>query len=112
MRCYPFPNQETTELIKLLSTAFYGWLIEFTREVHDLCWDYSVPFAAWTLWTEAYNAGYAALGEPELTRPQLIPMGDQIGGHCILENCALLGGEIARFILDRNGEENSDQGER
>jgi hypothetical protein len=105
--CYPFDNQETAELCKLMSTTFYAWLIEYTKEVHDQCWGHSVPFMAWTLWTQAYNAGYSKLGHPEYTRPLLFPMAGPIGGHCILPNAEHLGGDLAQFILDRN----RDQGE-
>jgi len=108
MHPYPYPKQETTELMKLLSTGMYGLLIEYTKEVQRHCDLYDVPFAAWTLWTEAYNRGYAELGYPEYTRPRLIPMKGKIGGHCILSNCEMLPNDFSRLVLDRNRDQEGE----
>jgi len=104
IRCYITEQAETTELLKLLSTTFYGLCIEWTKHVKELCDWADVPFEAWTLWTQAYNAGYAALGRPEFTRPQLVPMSGRIGGHCVLPNLDLMpgGDPFVDLIRGRN----------
>lgn len=89
MRCYLVEQPETTELLKLLSTTFYGLCIEWTKHAKEQCDQYGAPFEAFTLWTQAYNQGYQALGHPEFTRPQLVPLQGAIGGHCVLPNLEL-----------------------
>lgn len=94
IKCYVTDKAETTELMKLLSTLFYGVCIEFTREVANLCGLKGIPFEAWTLWTTFYNQGYGQMGYQEYTRPLLIPPGPgPLGGHCIYANT---------FLLDEN----------
>ena len=104
IRCYVTGRSETTELMKLLSTTFYGLCIEWTKHVKGMCDEAGAPFEAWTLWTQTYNAGYAALGHPEYARPNLIPLEGQIGGHCVLPNLGLLpkGDPFVELIRERN----------
>ncbi len=90
IKVYPVDKPETTELMKLLSTTKYSVDIEYTKEVKRICEDNGVPFEVWTLWTDNYNKGYNKLGYPEYTRPNLIPMKGEIGGHCCLPNIKLL----------------------
>lgn len=111
VRCYTTDKSETTELMKLLSTTFYGLCIEWTKTVKQTCVELGVPFELWTLWTHAYNEGYCKLGHPEFTRPLLIPLEGQIGGHCVLPNLDLLGldllgeGDFVTLIKRRNAED-------
>lgn len=102
VKVYLCDKPETTELMKVLDTTFYGLCIEYTKEVKRLCDKYQVPFEAWTLWTDNYNSGYAKLGHPEFTRPNLVPIERKIGGHCVLPNAELLDSDFARFLKDRN----------
>ncbi len=95
-------NQETTELMKILSTTYYGLCVEYTKEVKKLCNQNNVPFEAWTLWNENYNQGYKELGHGEYTRPNLAPINKKIGGHCVLQNCELLDSEFTLFLQRRN----------
>jgi len=99
---YLFDKSETTELMKVLSTSFYGLLIEWTKEVKRQCEKYDVPFEAWTLWTNNYNRGYNLLGYPEYTRPNLIPIKTKIGGHCIIPNLDFLEGTFFKLIKELN----------
>jgi len=106
IRCYVVDNPETTELLKLLSTTFYGLCIEWTKYVKEQCDNYGVPFEAHTLWTQAYNRGYQTMGRPEFTRPELVPILGRIGGHCVLPNLGLLGlNEFTDLIKRRNAAE-------
>lgn len=90
IKIYLYDKPETTELMKVLCTTFYGVCIEYTKEVKRMCDKYGIPFEAWTLWTENYNQGYQKLGHSEFTRPNLIPIMGVLEGHCLLPNCDLL----------------------
>jgi len=107
MKVYLFKDQETTELMKILSTTYHALNIEWTKEVAAMCRGHSVPYEAWTLWTDNYNRGYSELGYPEYTRPQLIPITTKIGGHCLLPNARFIeeDNEFARIVLKRNSYE-------
>lgn len=98
MKVYLFDAPETTELMKILDTTFYGVCIEYTKDVKKQCETYDVPFEAWTLWTESYNKGYQKLGYPEYTRPNLIPIQTAIGGHCVRPNLELLATKFTEFL--------------
>lgn len=89
-KVYLFKDSQTTELMKLLSTTFYGLCIEYTKDIDRLCDQWGIPFEAWTLWIENYNRGYEELGYREYMRPNLVPMRKKIGGHCIRPNLDLL----------------------
>jgi hypothetical protein len=103
MDVYLFDEPETTELMKLLSTLFYGTCIEFVKDVKRQCDGLGVPFDAWAIWTQAYNRGYGALGADRYTRPQLAPIMKRIGGHCVLQNCELMDdNDFAKLIERRN----------
>jgi len=105
IRVYIVDDSETTELMKLMSTTLYGVCIEFTKEVKRLCNEHNVPFEAWTLWTNAYNEGYAKMGRPEYTRPNLTAISTRIGGHCVLPNASMVGSRFADLIKELNGDE-------
>ena len=102
LKVYLFDKSETTELMKIADTTFYGVCIEYTKEVKKLCEKYKVPFEAWTIWTENYNKGYKELGYPEFTRPNLVPIDKKIGGHCVLPNARILESKFAKFIIELN----------
>lgn len=102
IKTYITEKQETTELIKQLSTTFYGVMIEYTKEVKKLCDKNGIPFEFWTLWTDNYNNGYQKLGYSEYTRPNLVPIMTTLKGHCVLPNCGLLQSDFAKFILEKN----------
>lgn len=106
MRVYLTDKAETTELMKLCSTTFYALCIEWTKEVKRLCDDHSVPFEAWTLFVQAYNEGYARLGYPEYVQPNLVPIMQRLGGHCLLPNVDMFDSVFCGVVRLRN------QGER
>lgn len=98
IKVYITDKTETTELMKILSTSFYGILIEWTKEVKRLCSKNNVPFEMWTLWTDNYNKGYTRLGHSEYVRPTLVPIITPIGGHCILDNLEFLDSKFKRLF--------------
>jgi hypothetical protein len=102
IKTYIFDKSDTTELMKILDTTFYGLCIEYTKEVKRLSEQFGVPFEAWTIWTDVYNKGYQKLGYSEYTRPNLVPIMKKIGGHCVLNNSTLLHNKFTKFLLDNN----------
>lgn len=100
IKVYLFSQQETTELMKILDTSFYGLCIEYTKEVKKLCEKNNIPFEAWTIWTQNYNEGYKKLGFPEYIRPNLIPIMKKIGGHCVSLNLRLIDTKFHKFLID------------
>lgn len=102
IKVYLFDKQETTELMKILSTDLYAVLIEYTKQVKRHCDENNVPFSAWTLWTDTYNKGYLELGCPEYIRPNLIPIMGDIGGHCVMENLQFVNNEFTNLIKNLN----------
>ncbi len=103
IKCYVTDKPESTELLKLLSTTFYGLCIEWTKHVKELCIRYETPFEAYTLWTQVYNEGYRQLRRAELTRPNLVPIQGKIGGHCVLPNLDMMvESEFTELIRERN----------
>jgi hypothetical protein len=89
---------ETTELLKLLCTTYYGMCIEFHKDAQRACDKYRVPMEAWHLWNGYYNHGYEALGSPEYMRPELQAIMTGIGGHCVSPNLELLETHFTRFL--------------
>ncbi len=96
--CTPLP--ETTEAAKLWDTTIYGLNITLEKIIHAYCKKRRLPFdIVYTLMNKTYNAGYAALGRPEYAKYVLKHVDGPIGGHCVLNNCRLLGGPAADFVL-------------
>lgn len=99
---YITDKQESTELIKIDSTNWYGVCIEKTKETKELCDRYDVPFELFTLWTKDYNEGYERLGFSQYKRPLLIPIMKTLGGHCIRQNAKLIKTRFAKLINKLN----------
>ena len=99
---YLTDKQETTELMKLLSTTFYATCIEYTKEVKRLCNKHDVPFEFWTLWTKNYNKGYEDLGYEQYARPELVPIMKEQGGHCTIPNTKLIDTTFTKLVKELN----------
>ena len=104
LKLYLFDKPETTELLKVLDTTFYGLCIEYTKEIKRLCDEHGLPFEAWTLYNDNYNKGYQKLGYPEYTRPNLVPIMTEIKGHCVVPNTFFLENEFTKLIQKLNVE--------
>ena len=102
IKVYITDNPETTELMKLLCTTNYGIMVEYTKDIKRQCDKYKVPFEMWTLWNENYNKGYAKLGQEQFVRPNLIPIMDKIGGHCVIPNTKLIKTPFTDFLQKLN----------
>jgi hypothetical protein len=94
---------EDTEAAKLWCTTGYGLNIILEKQIHQYCVDNDLDFdLVYTDFISTYNRGYRELGMPQYTKYNLKHMDGGIGGHCVRENCKLLGGEIADYILKQN----------
>lgn len=96
------PDQETTEAGKLLATLQYGWMVAIQKEAYAFAQRVGAdPDIAYRRFNEAYNAGYAAMGEP-YHLPILRDMPGPIGGHCVIPNAKLTPSRLARRLLRWN----------
>lgn len=103
LQCVKTSDAKNTEAIKLWDTTYYGWNIVFMHAVRAYCDEYKLDFdLVYAEANRAYNDGYAALGRNDVQRPVLKYMQGKIGGHCVIPNCHLLGGDVANFILKAN----------
>ena len=86
----PIENTDSTELLKLMSTTYYGLCIAWHGEMKKMCGEYGVDFNAVRDWTLTYNQGYYDMGMQHVVRPNLVPPEKGIGGHCVMQNTELL----------------------
>lgn len=102
LKVYIFDKSETSELMKILDTTFYGVCIEYTKDVKRQADKFGVPFEAWSIWTSNYNESYQKLGHPEFTRPNLTPILKPLGGHCVLPNAKMIDTKFTKLINESN----------
>jgi len=102
MKVYLVDKSESTELMKVLCTSFYGLCVEYTKDVKRLCDKNEVPFELWTIWNNNYNEGYSKLDMKEFIRPNLIPINKKIGGHCVIPNLDFIKSDFTELIKKRN----------
>lgn len=96
-------NSNNTEALKLWDTTQYGIMILLNKEINNFCTQNRLDFDF--IYKEAnisYNKGYSKLNRPDVVRPYLRHMEGKIGGHCVVENAALLNSESARMIIEQN----------
>lgn len=103
IKVYLTDKSETTEYFKIMSTTFYGIMIEFHKKVLEDCREMNLPFEFFTIWNRNYNEGYEKLGYPEYKKPLLVPIMTIQKGHCTLPNCELITNEFTELIKRRNG---------
>ena len=98
-----FPKAETTELMKILDTTYYGWNIMFGKEAKRLCDKFKVDFEdVYTRANGDYNEAYTKLGMSNVVRPVLKYMDGEIGGHCVIPNTKLLNDWLTNTLKNRN----------
>jgi len=102
IKIYPVDKPEYTELMKLCCTTYFGTCIEYTKEVKRLCKKNNVPFELWTVWNNNYNRGYKLLNEEQFVRPNLFPLKESIGGHCVLPNLELFESKFTKLLKELN----------
>ncbi len=92
-------QQETTEMLKLWDTTIYGVNIALEKTIYEACQQMGVDFdVVYRHAGETYNAGYAAMGNPEFCKYVLKHFDGPIGGHCVTNNAKLLGGWPQQII--------------
>lgn len=103
IQCAVFSSPEASELGKLLCTRRYGLSLIEMKEAAKVCEKESVPFhEVYTMWNEIYNNGYTVLKEPRFHRPNLWPIGGEIGGHCVIPNLEYVKDDLSAFIKKKN----------
>lgn len=81
----------TTEIGKLLDTAYYGLCIAWHGEMGKVCDALGVRFDDVVAdFNKTYNEGYTKLGKPNVVRPVLYPPQGGIRGRCIIPNAEIL----------------------
>lgn len=94
---------ETTELLKILDTTYYGWNILFEKEAHRIAGEFGLDFdEIYTHPNRTYNEGYTKLGMLQVVRPVLRHVPGGIGGHCVISNTNLLKSWLTRTLRSRN----------
>lgn len=100
---HSFSKAETTELLKIFDTTYYGWNIIFAKELKNICDKLKLDFnEVYTIANADYNEGYTKLGKSNVVRPVLKAVDGKIGGHCIVPNCDLFDCWITKTIKERN----------
>lgn len=81
----------TTEIGKLLDTTYYALCVAWHGEMKGLCDKFGISFEeAVSDFNRTYNEGYAKSGKKNVIRPVLYPPKEGVGGHCLIENTAIL----------------------
>lgn len=81
---------ETTELLKLMCTTYYGVCIAFHAEMKRIMDYEGVDYDHFIEWNKQYNQGYTELGKHNVVRPVFPVLDLPIGGHCVVPNAAIL----------------------
>lgn len=98
-----FSKPETTELMKILDTTYYGWNIVFAKEANKICKRLGLSFdEVYTHANFTYNEAYTKLGMSRVARPVLRYVRGEIGGHCVIPNTHLLNSWITQTLRNRN----------
>ncbi len=91
----------TTEIGKLLDTAYYGLCIAWHGEMKKMCDKFRCDFTKTvTDFNKTYNEGYRKLGKSNVIRPILEPPQKEIGGHCVINNAKILKKHYNSKVLD------------
>ncbi len=99
IRTHVVESPEATELLKLLDTTQYGFMILVNRWCEEQARKHGVELE--TVYAHAnrtYNEGYRALGMEHVVRPYLRYMPGPIGGHCVRENARLLDPCVSKML--------------
>ena len=103
IKTYVSKSARDTEAMKLWDTTIYGYNIALEKIIHKFCEEHEVNFdTVYTKANESYNEGYDRLGRPEYKKYILKHVDGKIGGHCVIPNLELLGGEVAAFVKKIN----------
>lgn len=95
------PRARDTEAGKLWELTQYGLQIAICKQIHDWCQVNDIDFhTVYTAFAITYNHGWARLGQPQYTRPLLVPTPGTIGGHCVVQGSTLLDHPLTDMVRD------------
>jgi len=98
-----FSSPEASELGKLLCTRRYGLSLVEMKEAAKWCRKENVSFSeVYSIWNTIYNDGYRDLEETRFFRPNLYPIGGEIGGHCVIPNLEYVKDDLSALISKKN----------
>ena len=89
-KAYVLGKSETTEIMKLWDTTYYGMCLAINAEVKTILENHGIEYQLWIRYIQAYNEGYESMGMPNVIRPYFPNLKMPIGGHCIIPNFKIL----------------------
>lgn len=93
-----------TEAGKLWELAQYATQIMVEKAIWGYCQDRGLDAGVvYGMFAETYNEGYAKLGNERFVRPVLTHVDGPIGGHCVMPGVGMLDDELAKLLIDWNG---------
>ena len=94
------PNPEITEAMKMLSTSYYGHMLEFFRYANKVLEGVGGHKRHFNKYTKNYNSLYKEMNMENFTRPifHSVPDGN-IGGHCVVSNSKILDEQYPSIFL-------------
>jgi UDP-glucose 6-dehydrogenase len=92
-------STETTELVKLRSTAKYGVNLIWAQYEVELCEEFGVSYDQVMNFDRDYNETYK--NDSYTSRYILYPPNNKIGGHCVVSNAKLLNRQFHNDMLDK-----------
>lgn len=91
LKTFVVEDSKYTEVLKISSTTKYLWNINYARIEGLLAKKIKMPFRYFNLWDQDYNDMYSRIGLSGYNKPILHPpMGNKIGGHCLISNFKML----------------------
>jgi UDP-N-acetyl-D-mannosaminuronate dehydrogenase len=91
---------ESVEFGKLFDTYYYGVCVALIKDAKRMADFYNIDWKNIEDINRTYNLGVIKTEHYEYIRPQLIPFGGKIGGHCVVSNAKLLQEDFKSKLLD------------
>ena len=93
-------NPEITETMKMLSTSYYGVMLEYFRYANSALEKFGGNKDHFNEYTKNYNNLYQEMDMANFTRPifDSVPVGN-LGGHCITPNSRILDQQLPSVFL-------------
>ena len=92
-------NSEITEALKLLSTSFYGHILEYFRYAESVLQSLGGDYNNFNFYNYEYNKLYESMNMNNFTRPELTPPKGNLGGHCVTPNSIILDKQFPSIYL-------------
>lgn len=93
-------NPEITEAMKMLSTSYYGVMLEYFRYANSVLEVFGGNKDHFNEYTNNYNNLYQEMDMANFTRPifNSVPVG-KLGGHCVTPNAKILDQQFPSIFL-------------